>query len=401
MKTSTLLAASCCFLMLSCSLWETRLSGIKSKDDCHHRNPYDDNSQEEEGPVKLKADTTLYFSAVEFPKSYDWIKDSLYGLTPFELILYKDSDRVLSISSTSGLVSPNPDTHHIIDGNLYTEFCQAGQTIVCRNGKEVLRLDRYGTLKGIVETPDHIYTLFQEKYGNGIMLMEDERVLFEEGNALVFGDLCDPSYFPTGALYLDMGKLRFCFASTEDGLCYNVTEGVKSGGTELTGVRTVLDMKIIDGKECYSYDRYRTNILTGSRLWRHRASYSISGLLESPKALSPTPVIMRNDQMDLYEILGKDAGLIYVSSRSGAVLHDEEGQDPVVHFSNVNESRSFKGCMIMSPKCLLLDDKRLNIALSSRDPKLSPYIIIEGRDTVRCDIHGYISGISRVISLPI
>jgi len=109
---------------------------------------------------------------------------------------------------------------------------------------------------------------------------------------------------------------------------------------------------------------------------------------------------MRNDQMDLYEILGKDAGLIYVSSRSGAVLHDEEGQDPVVHLSNVNESRSFKGCMIMSPKCLLLDDKRLNIALSSRDPKLSPYII-EGRDTVRCDIHGYISGISRVISLPI
>lgn len=45
----------------------------------------------------IPGDTTVYVSAVEFPKDYCWQKDSVGENRPFSLVLYRNFKKVLSV----------------------------------------------------------------------------------------------------------------------------------------------------------------------------------------------------------------------------------------------------------------------------------------------------------------
>lgn len=87
-------------------------------------------------PAPPVPDTILYASAVRFPDDYDWQRDTAYSTVPFELILYRDDDPVLTLAwDAEACFGPDPDRHHLLDGHLYTDRMSGAQTRVGCDGK--------------------------------------------------------------------------------------------------------------------------------------------------------------------------------------------------------------------------------------------------------------------------
>lgn len=132
----------------------------KMRADCFNRNPGGGSGGNPDAPPEMQLyDTTLYFCAVRFDESYDWQRDTAYGSESFELLLYRDFEPVLSVSSAgSGCVSADFDTHHIIGGHLYTEKSDLSSTVIGRDGVEIIRFEGREFLKGLLPDGEDIYT---------------------------------------------------------------------------------------------------------------------------------------------------------------------------------------------------------------------------------------------------
>ena len=116
MKASAILLAA--LLLCPAGCLDYGLNPGKMRADCFNRNPGGGSGGNPDAPPEMQLyDTTLYFCAVRFDESYDWQRDTAYGSESFELLLYRDFEPVLSVSSAgSGCVSADFDTHHIIGG---------------------------------------------------------------------------------------------------------------------------------------------------------------------------------------------------------------------------------------------------------------------------------------------
>lgn len=106
----------------------------------------------------IPGDTTVYVSAVEFPKDYCWQKDSVGENRPFSLVLYRNFKKVLSVRG-GGIVSSDPDMHWIIGGHLYAEYSTSTETIVSIDGKEKIRYEGREMIRGLLDREDGFYTL--------------------------------------------------------------------------------------------------------------------------------------------------------------------------------------------------------------------------------------------------
>ena len=353
----------------------------------------------DDGHIIIKRDTTVCFSAVVFPQDYDWIKDPYYGLADFSLVLYKNGEAAMSMDSRSGLVSANPDTHHILGSNLYTEYNKEGETLICRNGELILVIKENGTLKGLYEEGEVLYTLFQEKYNNSISLRKGEEILFRAEDGEAFGALSDPSYFPTGALYKDGGQICFCYRSNKDGLCYKVIDARAEKAVTAVGSRNILDMKVINGGDRYAYDRYGNNYLKEARIWRGLTDTRICGILQSASKDTGTPVILLNETEGLYEKICNFDGLIYLSGRHSLVVSERDESGLKIFSSLKNSLSDYAGSMIMNPSCVSFVEEGLYLAISPASTGEPAYIYADGRRK-DVDIHGFISSIGVSISLP-
>ena len=110
-------------------------------------------------------DTSVFVSAVRYDPGYNWIKDSLHGSVDFDIVLYDDGVPLLTVPVPAGApFSASPDTHHIIDGSLYTEFLAADGTVICRDGMEILRLGPGERLLGLIPAQDGLYSLTVRRY---------------------------------------------------------------------------------------------------------------------------------------------------------------------------------------------------------------------------------------------
>ena len=113
MKTSTsralfcIIIAICCTLNTACSYLRPEIPGSKPRSQTHNRNRPDRNGGDEDDEIKLKPDSVIVFAAVEFRESYDWLRDSAYGIEPFIIKLYRNFDPVLEIESSSEPAAPD------------------------------------------------------------------------------------------------------------------------------------------------------------------------------------------------------------------------------------------------------------------------------------------------------
>lgn len=141
-------------------------------------------------------------------------------------------------------IGTDPDTHHWLNGNLYTEYNLYGQTVIARNGKELFRYDDREFLKGLLEIDGDIWTLGQNCSGRGFSLRCNGDEVLKKTDGVIFGDLASWTH---EGLYIDSGKICFCYlretVSTNN--LYKVIDSKESLHT--TRSQNVHDMKISSG----------------------------------------------------------------------------------------------------------------------------------------------------------
>ena len=91
-------------------------------------------------PVTEVPDTGrhLYIAAVEYPEGYDWVRDTARGTVDARMLLFKDGECVLSLpAGDRARIGTDPDTHHLIGGNLYTTWSDGKRTCIKCNGEDL------------------------------------------------------------------------------------------------------------------------------------------------------------------------------------------------------------------------------------------------------------------------
>lgn len=358
------------FAVLSCNILELGESGKKTLPEGGRRGPATADSTDVPDPWLgypfLDSDTTLYVSAI----SRDTAGRTLY--------LLKNWKTALSLPvGEEFCISEDPDYSHILGGHLYTEFPHSGGTIVCRDGKEVLRISERKFLIGILEKGDDLYLLGSGPSGKGFTLWKNGSALLSRDSGTVFGDLLDPSYAPTGALYADSGHYWFAFC-LDGGRYFVVKDGREEEVTFPDRASPYQDIKVRSGRvEAASWRSAYAN-WEDARLWHDGSVFVQCGDVE----LVPGFVLSgarRFDRSNI-ELLTMPGATIYY--RSGLPLHgicqDGDGGLYVLECGTEEEDALLEGEYGYFRACqgLLLED---GFMLGLNPRKEAPFILYQGK----------------------
>lgn len=148
-------------------------------------------------------DTVVYVTGVDFPKDYDWRRDTAYGGVRFNIVVFANGKRTMNIpAGSSDKISPDPDMHRLVQGKLYTNYYDGGRTTIKCNGSEIFSYEGSEVLKGFLADGDAIYTLGQERAGEGFVFRKNGEKVFGSDKGYVLGNISgSPS--GTGALTKD------------------------------------------------------------------------------------------------------------------------------------------------------------------------------------------------------
>ena len=402
MKASEIFIAALLLCPAGCILPDYGLNSGPLRSDCFKRGQDGASGPGEgpgAGPEAPAFDTTLYFCAVRFSDSYDWQRDTAYGSEDYELLLYRDFEPVLCINSRAAqCISPDFDTHHIIDGQLYTERSDLSSTAIGRNGDEIIRFSGRELLKGLLPAGDDIYTLSQSRDGNGFSFRKNGEPLLIRSEGSVFGSMDDPSYGPTGALYLDGGVPVFCYRSgsgssreyfcVRDGIEEKLYPEVAGSGQE-----AVNDMKIRDGTPYTSDIQGGIWHTVSCRLWFLPSDILIAGYIRNASSyFTGTYSTLTRSHGWLCE---EEATVYCSNGASYAVASGDDGRVTVYRGDEIMHTNS--GCIFLSPACAALAGSKLVYALAGGEDDGYP-IICEGEKETAVEVNGYISRVAVEIS---
>ena len=180
------------------------------------------------GSGRHRADTSavtppgqhVYLTAVRFPDGYAWDLDTCAVDGEVWIDLYRDGERVRSIPAGA---SVHPDMHRFAGGHLYTDYSTATETVLSRDGAELLRFEGREALRGFLVREDGVHTLGQDRDGDGFTYRIDGRVMFRSETGEVLGGL-DGTGAPGGALteYGEDDVFYACWLPSEKGREYHV-----------------------------------------------------------------------------------------------------------------------------------------------------------------------------------
>ncbi len=200
------------------------------------------------------ADTTIYLTTVEFAEGYDWQHDEAGETADFKVCAYKNGIKIISIQGGhNNNVASSADMHRLIGGNLYTDYSTSTETIISRNGTELFRYNGREMIIGFLVREDGIYTLGQNRSGQGLSYRRNGEVLYTHNEGSVIGRLPDPSC-ESGALSMDGEDIvfffcvRFSSASGDRYVCYSVRNGKAETIETDPEINAVFDMRIIEGE---------------------------------------------------------------------------------------------------------------------------------------------------------
>ena len=242
-KRLAILAAAA-FVAAGCSWLEPPGSGI-ARCDKFPRGGYSDgrdgrSSDSTETGQQFIPDTIVWASAVQVPDDYYWPRDTAMGVMDAKLLLFKDDEQVLSLPVGAAYgISPNPETHHVIGGKLYTEFNSASGTQIRRDGELVCHYEGREVLKGLLPVMDDIFTLGLDKDDNSLVYRKNGTIMLKMDGARALGGLGENA----PALY--MGGGHQYFAMHQSGSTYLVTDGSMKKADAMSNF--VMDYRIADG----------------------------------------------------------------------------------------------------------------------------------------------------------
>ena len=342
----------------------------------------------------LTIDTTVYFSAVRFPDGYDWPRDTAYGSVSFELLLYKDFKPVLALpSGADACFVPDPDPHHLLSGHLYTERMADGETRIGRDGVELFRFAGREYLVGLLEDGEDLYTLSRPAKGPGFSFRKNGTPLLVRTDGAPFGDLSDPSYGPTGALYRDQSQTCFCFSAgnAANRAFYAVCDGQEARLDDLPSGARVLDLKRSKGQALVLRDSFQGYAVGDGRIWPEASGFVVTGRFSSPAGGYFSGVLADGAHGEPTRLCREEAALYRTSRSTFAVSTDDGG---TVHwYSATGSGQEPVPCYFLTPGCAAFVGSEPWLALTPRDTRSRPFVRI-GTRVREVDVYGYISSLS-------
>lgn len=184
------------------------------------------------GPVYIADGADLLICGISAPDGYDWRIDSAIGISSqCRLVLYRNMVEELALKTGyDERISTDPDTHHLVDGHLYTEFSTPDSTIIKRDG--VFRTGFKGReyLLGLLEKDGSLFTLSKDRGGTFISYRKDGVPILQIKGATAFGSFEDASFPRNGALMDFDGSVCFSYHISYGGMETNhvVRDGIDS-----------------------------------------------------------------------------------------------------------------------------------------------------------------------------
>ena len=350
--------------------------------------PVDDSIQDDP-VVSAEPDTAIYVSAVRADSGCDYLRQDPGPGS--EIVLFKNFKQVLSVPFGDG-AGPDPDTHHLIDGHLWTERSTLTQTVICRDSVEKCRFDGREYLLGLLPVGDDVYTLSHGRDDDSFTYRKNSQVLYRKEAGSVFGNMQDPSYGNTGALYLSQtGRPCFCYSGS--GAYYAVEDGLEIKHPDLMTDAVFQDVKFRKGCFTKALDEQMGYKWQNARVWIFPGQEMISGDVWSAQHGCWRTMVYRYAWFSesMYAMTG---ATVYLDEEvTHCVAADRSG------VINVDERDLDGAYMGFTPNCATIHDGLPALALTPRDTTLRPFVTVGGERT-ELDIYGYLTGIEVVINPP-
>ena len=212
---------SMCFLFLcSCSL-EQIGQGPRSDADGVWRGP----------SYGKHMSGTLYAAAMDYPDGYDWRADP--GSVPVEglcIVMFADGAPVLKVPVGDLYeISSDPQKLRIRSGHLYTDYTDGTETVIKKDGQEILRYEAVEEVVDLQVLDGTIHTLCRPMSGAGFVYRVDGKETVFRETGTVFGGL---------SIYDN--SVSFCFSN--QAAYYIVTDGKVTKVDVQQDVHEVADM---------------------------------------------------------------------------------------------------------------------------------------------------------------
>lgn len=356
---------------------------------------------EEAEPVS-DADTVIHICGVSVPESYDWVRDTALGNGEGEVFLLENYRKKVSLKSGYSYgISPDPDSHHIIGGDLYTDFSFASETVLKRNGEELFRYEGRERIHWILPDGEVLRTLGIGRSGDGFSLRENgEPVLVREHGTIVHG------------LHSDSGHNYFLYKRVSAGIStiFLVEDGLESPVFNPETDGEISDM-VIWKQELHILYRCNNGFRVRSSNWdlnTKMLEYQwtelhfvlteegpfVSGTAENARTYTTQTIMCGPDGR---KWLFSKPGCKVLYDGEDSVAYCDSGNGYVVEFPNQTKWNELENLRIMGDACADYKGGTFALALSSNNGKSSPVVRIDGKEK-SIKTHGYLSGIS--ITLP-
>lgn len=184
-----------------------------------------------EPSAEKEDDGVLYAAAIAFPEGYDWRKDSLGGRVDANVLLFRDGEKILN-AALPGHSPSNIGPIAIAGGHVYSGHFDRDGNILCRDGKEMLRLEKGWQLQDICVT-DSLYTLETKADTEQWLLRRNGRETAAGTGRIM------------GTLYEDCGSVCFAYTDKED--CFFAENGIPEQISPIKGMSSILYVRRVGG----------------------------------------------------------------------------------------------------------------------------------------------------------
>lgn len=345
-------------------------------------------------PQTSAADTEIVCTAVRFPPGFNWRKDPSSGSSECEILLYRNWKIIRTIQAGGPLdICSDPDMHHLIGQDIFTECSTMTQTVITRNGEEVARFDGREMLKGLVFQDGDTYTLSVGRDGYGFFFRRNGEMLYKKDfRVYVFGSLEDPSCPETGALYEDeLNHIVFCYRESKADYEYHVVKDGIDQLVQLDNDSRILDMKVV-GDSILFIEEESFDAVWGEAFIPIQWPEIVTGCVDG------NSVVFDRNKGEFTMLCGRDAVIYCNGDVSAALYHPTRGRYSV-YYSN-GECRFYKdSSYLFTRRCAAFAGESLMVAVNPVDNTQKPYLLL---DNTRRELegleNGYISGLRIEIS---
>lgn len=143
----------------------------------------------EEGP-DASLTRICYVTALDYQKGYDWRSNQAKETVRCSLVVYADGRAIMKVPVGHAYeVGDDPDMHRILDGHLYTDYSTDSLTVIKKDGVTLFSYPARESVCGMYVRGGDVYTLGQNRSGEGFSYRKNGEVLISRNSGTVMGTL--------------------------------------------------------------------------------------------------------------------------------------------------------------------------------------------------------------------